>query len=58
MRSMRRIVPALPNVSRVTVNGSTSCPHEYLRLRVDLSSQDVFSHERVPRVSHDTEEPS
>jgi glycerophosphoryl diester phosphodiesterase len=38
----------VPNLSRVTVNGSTSCPHEYLRLRIDTSSADMFSHERVP----------
>ena len=41
-------LPGAPNLSRVTVNGSTSCPHEYLRLRIDPSSPDVFSHERVP----------
>jgi hypothetical protein len=36
------------NLSRVTVNGSTSCPHEYLRLSIDPASPGVFSHERVP----------
>jgi hypothetical protein len=37
-----------PNFSRITVNGSTNCPHEYLRLTVDRASHAVFSHERVP----------
>jgi glycerophosphoryl diester phosphodiesterase len=43
-----RPLEGAPNLSRVTVNGSTSCPHEYVRLRIDPPSPDVFSHERVP----------
>ncbi|MEJ7825514.1 MAG: hypothetical protein WKF48_08785 [Solirubrobacteraceae bacterium] len=35
------------NVVRVVVQGSTSVPHEWLRLRVDRSSPTVFSCERV-----------
>lgn len=27
---------------------ASSCPHEYLRLRIDLGDADVFSYERVP----------
>jgi hypothetical protein len=38
----------VPNVSRITVNGSTTCPHEYLRLQIDPPDPAVFSHERVP----------
>ncbi|UGS35565.1 hypothetical protein DSM104329_01958 [Capillimicrobium parvum] len=38
----------VPNVSRITVNGSTTCPHEYLRLSIDPRSPAVFAHERVP----------
>jgi hypothetical protein len=37
-----------PNLSRITVNGSTSCPHEYLRLRIDVTTESVFSYARVP----------
>src|SRR3954468_21235496 len=37
-----------PNVARITVNGSASCPHEYLRLPLDPASKAPFSFERVP----------
>jgi hypothetical protein len=37
-----------PNLTRVVVQGSTSCPHAYLRLHVDPSSEAVFSGENVP----------
>jgi glycerophosphoryl diester phosphodiesterase len=37
-----------PNLSRITVNGSTTCPHEYLRLRIDVTDPAVFSSQRVP----------
>jgi glycerophosphoryl diester phosphodiesterase len=37
----------VPNFSRITVNGSTSCPHEYGRLTLDPDSSDVFRFERV-----------
>ena len=36
-----------PNLTRVVVQGSTSLPREYLRLRVDPRSADVFSCENV-----------
>jgi hypothetical protein len=36
------------NVERITVNGSDSCPHEYLRLALDPSAPGVYSFERVP----------
>jgi hypothetical protein len=31
----------------VVVQGSTNCPHTYLRLRVDPTSDDVFTGENV-----------
>ena len=37
-----------PNLERITVNGSTSCPHEYLRVRIDARAATVFSTARVP----------
>ncbi|MBJ7353368.1 MAG: metallophosphoesterase [Thermoleophilaceae bacterium] len=37
-----------PNVTRVTVNGSTTAPHEWLKLRFDPGSAGVFSWTRVP----------
>jgi hypothetical protein len=36
-----------PNLTRVVVQGSTNCPHAYLRLHVDPSSAAVFSGENV-----------
>ncbi|MGH2840560.1 MAG: metallophosphoesterase [Solirubrobacteraceae bacterium] len=41
-------VPGQPdNLTRIVVQGSTSEPHEWLRLRVDPSAPGVFSCERV-----------
>ncbi|MGK2877097.1 MAG: hypothetical protein ACSLFF_00740 [Solirubrobacterales bacterium] len=38
-----------PNVTRVTVNGSTSAPHEWLKLEIEpVGSPSVFSWTRVP----------
>ena len=37
-----------PNLTRVIVQGSTSVPHEWLRLHVDCKSPQVFSCEIVP----------
>jgi hypothetical protein len=39
--------PTVPNLVRVTVQGSTNVPHEWLRLHVDPQSADVFSWENV-----------
>jgi hypothetical protein len=39
---------AAPNVTRVTVNGSTTVPHEWLKLRLDPSAANPFSWTRVP----------
>jgi hypothetical protein len=36
-----------PNLTRVVVQGSTNCPHAYLRLHVDPTSPAVFSGENV-----------
>ncbi len=33
---------AVPNLRRVTVQGSTNLPHEWLRLTIDPRSEDVF----------------
>jgi hypothetical protein len=40
------IVPA-PNLVRVTVQGSTNVPHEWLKLHVDPHTADVFSWQNV-----------
>jgi len=34
---------AVPNLTRITVQGSTNVPHEWLRLTIDPRSHDVFS---------------
>jgi hypothetical protein len=39
--------PAVPNLTRVTVQGSTSAPAEWLRLTIDLRKPEVFSWENV-----------
>jgi hypothetical protein len=36
-----------PNLTRVVVQGSTNCPHSYLRLHVDPTSSAVFSGQNV-----------
>jgi hypothetical protein len=41
------VVAPVPNLVRVTVQGSTNAPHEWLRLHVDPRSADVFSWENV-----------
>ncbi len=41
------VVQPVPNLVRVTVQGSTNVPHEWLRLHVDPSTPDVFSWENV-----------
>jgi hypothetical protein len=38
---------AAPNLTRVVVQGSTNCPHAYLRLHADPASDAVFSGENV-----------
>ena len=39
--------PAVPNLTRITVEGSTTAPAEWLRLTIDPHSQQVFSWENV-----------
>jgi len=39
--------PAVPNLTRVTVQGSTTAPAEWLRLTIDPRTPDVFSWENV-----------
>jgi hypothetical protein len=47
-KTMYGVTQDVPNLRRVTVNGSTTPCHEYLRLNVDQSAAGVFSVERVP----------
>jgi hypothetical protein len=39
--------PAVPNLTRITVQGSTNTPREWLRLTIDPQSADVFSWSNV-----------
>ena len=41
------VVMPVPNLVRVTVQGSTNVPHEWLKLHVDPRTPDVFSWENV-----------
>ncbi len=41
------VVVPVPNLVRVTVQGSTNVPHEWLKLHVDPRTADVFSWENV-----------
>ncbi len=47
-KSIYGITRDVPNLHRITVNGSTTPCHEWLKLRVDPRSHAVFSFERVP----------
>lgn len=40
--------PAVPNLTRITVEGSTSSPAEWLRLTIDPEAPEVFSWTNVP----------
>jgi hypothetical protein len=37
-----------PNITRVTVNGSSTAPHEWLKLHISYTDPNVFSWTRVP----------
>jgi hypothetical protein len=37
----------VPNLRRVTVQGSTSTPHEWLKLKIDPNTDDIFSWQNV-----------
>ena len=39
---------AVPNLTRITVQGSTNTPNEWIKLRIDPSSADVFTWSNVP----------
>lgn len=39
---------AVPNLRRVTVQGSTNTPHEWLKLRIDPNTPTVFSWQNMP----------
>ncbi|MEX2107016.1 MAG: hypothetical protein WD810_08980 [Solirubrobacterales bacterium] len=45
-KSMYGITQDVPNLHRITVNGSTTPCHEWLRLTADPRTRDVFSYER------------
>ena len=47
-KSIYGIAEDVPNLRRITVNGSTTPCHEWLRLHVDPRASGVFSYERVP----------
>ena len=47
-KSMYGVTADVPNLRRITVNGSTTPCHEWLKLRVDQKSAGVFSVERIP----------
>jgi hypothetical protein len=40
--------PAVPNLTRITVQGSTTAPAEWVRLTVDPDSATIFSWQNVP----------
>ena len=40
--------PAVPNLTRITVQGSTNAPAEWLRLTIDPHAPGVFSWTNVP----------
>jgi hypothetical protein len=46
-RALYGIDQPVPNLTRITVQGSTSTPREYLRLHVDPRQTGVFSWENV-----------
>jgi hypothetical protein len=46
--------PAVPNLTRITVQGSTTAPAEWLRLTIDASKPEVFSWTNVPYCANPT----
>jgi hypothetical protein len=46
-RTMFGLTQNVPNLRRITVNGSTTPCHEWLKLTIDPRSQGVFSYDRV-----------
>jgi hypothetical protein len=45
--SMYGLTAPVPNLRRITVNGSTTPCHEWLKLTVDPSTADILSYERI-----------
>jgi hypothetical protein len=45
---------AAPNLTRITVQGSTTAPAEWLRLTIDPRTRDVFSWKNVPYCTNPT----
>jgi hypothetical protein len=46
-RSMYGLSQTVPNLRRITINGSTTPCHEWLKLTIDPLSNGIFSYERV-----------
>jgi hypothetical protein len=46
-RSMYGVTTPVPNLRRITTNGSTTKCHEWIKLTVDASTPSVFSYDRV-----------
>jgi hypothetical protein len=46
-KSMYGIAQDVPNLRRITVNGSTTPCHEWLKLTIDPHTADVFSYQRM-----------
>jgi hypothetical protein len=46
-KSIYGITKDVPNLRRITVNGSTTSCHEWMKLHIDPRSSGVFSYERV-----------
>ena len=47
-RSMYGVTTPVNNLRRITVNGSNTCPHEWLKLTADAALANPFSVVRVP----------
>jgi hypothetical protein len=46
-RSMYGLTQPVPNLRRITINGSTTACHEFLKLTIDPSADGIFSYDRV-----------
>ena len=46
--SMYGLSQAVPNLRRITTNGSTTPCHEFVKLTIDPSADGIFSYDRVP----------
>jgi hypothetical protein len=46
-KSIYGITEDVPNLHRITVNGSTTPCHEWLKLTIDPHTEGIFSYQRV-----------